>query len=112
MEALIRDTSADPVVWNEDVENSMRLQYANELFGRGMNSAGISQMMMAVSAKPTQAALSMWASVMRQVGLNSEAVEAMYSQLYEPPVFTNDVVAIYTGASGFFTGADIGASCS
>ena len=108
MEALIRDTSADPVVWNEDVENSMRLQYANELFGRGMNSAGISQMMMAVSAKPTQAALSMWASVMRQVGLNSEAVEAMYSQLYEPPVFTNNVVAIYTGASGSFTGADMG----
>lgn len=108
MEALIRDTSKDPVIWNEDLECSMRLQYATELFGQRKNQEAIAQMMQAVGAKPTQSALYTWASVLRQIGSDAAAdVDVIYNQLYAPPVAT-DVVAIYTGASGYFTGANMG----
>lgn len=110
MEALIRETSANPVVWNEDVECSMRLQYATELFSQRKNQEAIAQMMQAVSAKPTQAALYTWSSVLRQIGSDLyQLVDNMYNQMYlHMPV--EDVVAIYTGASGYFTGSEMGGS--
>jgi len=108
MERVIADTSRDPVVWNEEVENNLRLQYAVDLFRESKNNEGVQQMMMAIAACPTRQSLILWASVLRQVNAPqlADRVDVIYNQLYtqsggEP------VVAIYTGASGFYTGADM-----
>lgn len=108
MDRVILDTSRNPVVWNEDVENGLRLQYAVDLFGEGKNNEGVEQMMMAVAASPTKAALSLWASVLRQVGRPelADRVDDIYGHLYTHAV--GDVVAMYTGTSGYYTGGEMG----
>lgn len=110
MEQAILDTSRNPVVWNEDVENSMRLQYAVDLFGEGKNNEGVEQMMMAVAASPSRGALALWASVLRQVKQPDLAnrVDQIFDQLYSTPYPAGDVVAIYTGTSGYYTGCEMG----